>query len=185
MKKEPLDFCRIKKLHDKGFGFLQSLYYPQEVFFHFSKIKDAGVKETLAKMQRGKIYIYFTSELVENKRRAKKIWFDVKDAPPELIPDFIEKIIEEFNSGTANPYELAFAVRNLLKNGLLSSEKFRAILLGNRILRIPNIVIAFAPEKSEVKEELERILQEIENGITSYPTTVNSITDALMRERTG
>ena len=63
MEKELLDFCRVKKIFEKGFGFLSSINYPQDVFFHFSKIKDEKVREELEKLKRGEClyFLYLSS----------------------------------------------------------------------------------------------------------------------------
>jgi len=58
-----LDFCRIKKIFDKGFGFLSSLYHQENVFFHFSKIKDKEKRQSLFDLKRGIISVFFTSKI--------------------------------------------------------------------------------------------------------------------------
>ncbi|MDZ7767029.1 MAG: hypothetical protein U5K00_21870 [Melioribacteraceae bacterium] len=46
-EKELLDYCRVKKIFDKGFGFLSSLYHKENVFFHFSGIRrSTGERKT-------------------------------------------------------------------------------------------------------------------------------------------
>ncbi|RJP59086.1 MAG: hypothetical protein C4543_07255, partial [Ignavibacteriales bacterium] len=83
---EPLDYCRVKKISEKGYGFLTSLYYSENVFFHFNGIKDPVVKDKLEKMKRGEIYFYFTSTAKNNKRRVYKLWLDISEVEKELIP---------------------------------------------------------------------------------------------------
>ena len=106
-EQELLDFCRIKKIFDKGFGFLTSLYYQENVFFHFSIIKDEAAKEKLEKLQRGEIYVYFTSRLKDGKRKVSRLWLDITKVDKSLLPKFKFRIIEELNSGRTNLFELA------------------------------------------------------------------------------
>ena len=114
-----LDYCRVKKIFEKGFGFLSSLYYPENVFFHFSKIRNEETREKLENLKRGDVYLFYTSELKNRKRRVVKIWLDLKQVPPRLLPKFITRIIAEFYEGRLNIFELAHVVKELDKSILL------------------------------------------------------------------
>lgn len=163
MTKEPLDFCRVKKIHERGFGFLQSLHYDEDVFIHFSKISDPEVKESLEKMERGKIYLYFTSRRQESKRKADKVWMNLKKVPPELIDDFVNRITREFYDGKTNPYELAHVVEEMIKYGIADENALAKILASPKITRIPVICKAFIPEKNRNHEEINKIIEEAES----------------------
>jgi cold shock CspA family protein len=143
---ELLDFCRIKKIFDKGFGFFTSLYYKENVFFHFSKIKDEAAKEKLENLQRGEIYVYFTSRLKEGKRKVSRIWLDIKDADAELLPKFKYRIIEELNSGRTNIFELAYVIKQLRINNLLNDGEFNKVLRSAKVVKIPSSVAAMLTE---------------------------------------
>ncbi len=180
MNKEPLDFCRVKKIHEKGFGFLTSLYYENDIFFHFSKIRDDSIKETLSKMERGKIYLYYTSQEVEGKRRVRKFWFGIADVPQNLVPGFIQKIKDEFNTGKTNPYELAFVVRDLLENKLIDKTILKELLKSKRVRRIPNVCLAFMEDGNSNREELENILKDVEQTGEYNTKTINSIAELIV-----
>ncbi len=159
MNSEPLDFCRVKKLHEKGFGFLQSLYYKEDIFFHFSKIKDPEVKEKFSNLERGKIYLYFTSVAQGEKRKVNRIWLAIKNVPRQLIDQFVDRIILEFNEGKTNPYELAFVVKELIANKMIGKEKLKRIILSNKVLRIPSIILAFIDEEHTGFQRLKEIIE--------------------------
>ena len=139
---ELLDFCRIKKIFDKGFGFLTSLYYQENVFFHFSNIKDEAAKEKLVNLQRGEIYIYYTSRLKEGKRKVSRLWLDINSVDKHLLPKFKFRIIEEFNSGRTNLFELAHVVKQLRINNLLNEGEFNKVLRSVKVVKIPSSVAA-------------------------------------------
>lgn len=177
--KELLDFCRVKKIFDKGFGFLTSLYYDEPVFFHFNKVKDPSAKEKLEKLKRGEVYFYYTSIIHNDKRRVYKLWLDVNDIDKNLIPDFIERIIEELNDGKINMFEIAHVVKKLRENDLLDKIKLRDILESKKMLKAPSLLKAVLLE-SEVKENdfFDKLIADIEsNKIDS-----GSWTDAVLNK---
>ena len=140
MEKELLDFCRVKKIFDKGFGFLSSIHYSQDVFFHFSKIKDEKVREELEKLRRGTVYIFYTSHVENNKRKVSRMWLNLKNIPQYLIPQFIEKIIEELNDGKTNVFELAHIVKELRNIGDIKRKEFELVLKSNKIQSNPSVI---------------------------------------------
>lgn len=149
-EQELLDFCRIKKIFDKGFGFLTSLYYQENIFFHFSKIKDEAAKEKLENLQRGEIYVYYTSRLKDGKRKASRLWLDIKNVDRSLLPKFKFRIIEELNSGRTNLFELAYVVKQLRNNDLLNDGEFNKILRSEIVIKIPSSVSAMLSD-SEIE----------------------------------
>lgn len=139
---EPLDFCRVKKIDEKGFGFLKSLHYPVEIFFHFSQIKKEEARDSLNKMKRGNFFLFFTSKVTkEGKRKADKIWFELASTQPELIPEFLQKIIYELNDGKTNLFDLIFAVDELKKINAIDQHSFDLILRSNKILSLPSTIL--------------------------------------------
>ncbi len=134
-EKALLDFCRVKNIFDKGFGFLTSLYFEEPVFFHFNNVKDKAIKEKLEKLNRRDVYFFFTSVPHNNKRKADKLWYNVNDIPQELFPEFIEKIIEELNGGKTNVFEIAYAIKQLNENDFISKEKLQEILNLSSVLK--------------------------------------------------
>lgn len=147
MEKELLDFCRVKKIFDKGFGFLSSINYPQDVFFHFSKIKDEKVKEELKKLKRGVVYIYYTSQSENNKRKVFRMWLSLKNVPDYLIPQFKSKIIDELNGGKTNVFELVHIIKELRSYSQISHEEFKQILLSHKIQSNPSVIIKTLSDK--------------------------------------
>ena len=169
MEKEYLDFCRVKKLFDKGFGFLTSMYYRENAFFHFSKIKDLFVKEKFEQLKRGEVYLYYTSRLVDGKRKVNKMWFDPKDAPPELLPTFIATLTEQVNGSRINIYELANVVRQFREAELLNRIQFEKVLMGLTVRKIPNTILAMLSNaEKESLPELEELIEEVRNEKQSY-----------------
>ena len=140
MEKELLDFCRVKKVFEKGFGFLSSINYSQDVFFHFSKIKDEKVREELEKLRRGTVYIFYTSHAENNKRKVSRMWLSLKNVPSYLIPEFIGKIIEELNDGRTNVFELAHIVNELRNSGDIKQKEFELILKSEKIQSNPSVI---------------------------------------------
>jgi len=141
-EQELLDFCRIKKIFDKGFGFFISLYYNENIFFHFSQIKDEGVKEKLKNLQRGEVYVYYTSRLKDGKRKVSRLWLDINNVDKSLLPKFKFRIIEELNSGKTNLFELAHVVRQLRNNELFNEGEFNKVLRSEKVVKIPSSISA-------------------------------------------
>lgn len=169
MNNEYLDYCRVKKIFEKGFGFLTSLYFPENVFFHFSKIKDPEVKEKLEKLKRGEVYLFYTSKSVKGKRRVDKIWLEVKDIDPKLIPPFTNRIIEECSDPKINIFELAHVVQLLRLSGNINQNQFEKILNSERVKRIPKSIISMLSHNEiEMFDDLPKFIDEISEGKTNY-----------------
>jgi len=140
MEKELLDFCRVKKIFDKGFGFLSSIIYPQDVFFHFSKIKDEKVREELQKLKRGVVYIFYTSQAEKNKRKVSRMWLNLKNVPDYFIPEFKSKIIDELNIGKTNVFELVYIIKELRSIGHIQRKDFELVLNSKKIISNPPVI---------------------------------------------
>lgn len=177
---EPLDYCRVKKIFDKGFGFLSSLHYENNVFFHFSMVKDPTAKEKLEKMKRGDIYFFYTSKLHKEKRRVKKLWLDLSDVDKNLIPDFTERIIKEFILGKTNPYEVAFVIKELRKNGFVNPEQMRKLLSSNRISTNPSIIKAFLTDnENDQVDKAEELINKLESSKISKDRWIEGVISIL------
>ncbi len=157
-KESKLDFCRVKKIFDKGFGFLNSLYSNEPIFFHFNNIKNEDAKEKLNKMKRGAIVLYFTSSIYKGKRRVYRVWLDVNDIDKNLIPNFIDSILLELNYGMYNLYDLAFALNELNNNGYVNEEIFNKILDKDRVVKNPYVLKSILNENQLSKFENFEIL---------------------------
>jgi hypothetical protein len=139
-----LDFCRVKKIDEKGFGFLKSLYYPYDIFFHFSQIKKDEFRDKLNDMKRGEFFLYFLSKEVDNrKRKVKQIWYSLKDVPEEYYSSFFDRIIVEFQIGRTNLFDLLYAYKEIKELNLLTDELTEKILTANRILKLPTTIIPY------------------------------------------
>ena len=182
MEKELLDFCRVKKIFDKGFGFLSSINYPQDVFFHFSKIKDEKVREELQKLKRGVVYIFYTSQSEKSKRKVSRMWLNLKNVPDYLIPEFKSKIIDEFNNGKTNVFELTYIIKELRSIGQIKRKDFKLVLSSNKIISNPSVIEQMLNEEDlnkfeDIKSFLSNIRdQNIKNDIWSAEI-INKIFD--------
>jgi len=179
LEKPLLDFCRIKKIFDKGFGFLTSLYFEEPVFFHFNNVKDKAIKAKLENLNRSDVYSFFTSVKLKGKRKVNKLWFDIKDISPELFPDFVEKIITELNNGKTNVFEIAYAIKHLRENNIIDKEKFREILNSTKVLSTPSVIISMLTEYDEINTN--RVV-EINNNLQSGKFTVSEWTKKILEE---
>lgn len=158
-EKEFLDFCRVKKLSDKGFGFLASLYYEENVFFHFSKIKDKDTLELLNAMKRGVVSVFFTSILTKGKRRVNKIWLNAADIPVHFLHDFIERLILELNIGERNPFEIMDALNQLRNINKLDINNYRDIIGTTKIKQNPSILLKLISDNEvSLKNDLATLL---------------------------
>ncbi len=158
-EKELLDFCRVKKLSDKGYGFLLSLYFEENVFFHFSKIKDKVTLEALSSLKRGVISIFFTSRLVNEKRRVDKIWLNAKDIPIHFLDDFFARLILELNIGERNPFEIIDALNQLRNINKLNINNYRDIIKSSKIKQNPSILLKLISESEvSLKNDLSALL---------------------------
>lgn len=137
---EVLDFCRIKKIFEKGFGFLTSLYHQENVFFHFSRIKDEEKKKTLLSLKRGVVSIFYTSKLFDGQRKVDKVWLNISVVPENLLCGFVDRLILELNEGVTNPFEIIDALSQLKAINKLSEQNLRNIVYSNKILKNPSIL---------------------------------------------
>ena len=166
---EYLDFCRVKKIFDRGFGFLTSIYFEEDVFFHFSKIKDKEIKEKLHELKRGVVYLFYTSRSSDGKRKVEKIWLDLKDVDGRLIPPFTLKIIEGFNGGRTNIYELAHVVLSLREAGFMNRNEFQRLLNTSSVRKIPSVIIPMLNESEKGNiEELEKLVEKAAESMSDY-----------------
>lgn len=162
---EPLDFCRVKKINEKGFGFLKSLYYPKDIFFHFSQIKKEEFQDKLKKMKRGEFFLYFISkELPDGKRKAIKFWYSIEDVPVEYYEIFFERILKELNEGSTNVYDCLFAINELKNVGFINDDRLRKVFYSKKILALPSTILPYL-QKNEI-EEFKKIVitDEIKNS---------------------
>lgn len=158
-EKKLLDFCRVKKLSDKGFGFLISLYYEENVFFHFSKIKDRDILDSLNALKRGVVSVFFTSSLVNGKRKVDNIWLNAKDIPTHFLNDFIERLILELNIGKRNPFEIMDALNQLRDINKLDINNYKAITKSAKIKKNPSILLKLISNNEVIlKKDLETLL---------------------------
>jgi cold shock CspA family protein len=169
MNVEYLDYCRVKKIFEKGFGFLSSIYFEENVFFHFSKIKDRDTKEKLEKLKRGAVYLFYTSKNEQGKRKVDKIWLDINDVDPKLIPSFTIRIIEELNGSKINIFELAHVVYLLREAGSINRSQFEKVLCSVTLKRIPSSIIKMLSQ-SEVKlfKDFNKLIDDVGRGRMSY-----------------
>lgn len=173
---EPLDFCRVKKIFDKGFGFLTSLYYAEPVFFHFNKVKDPDIKKKLEKLKRGEVYFFFTSVIHNGKRKVYQLWLDVKDIDKKLIPNFVERIIYEMNDGKINVFETAYVIKQLRENNFIDKEIFREILLSKKILKTPSVLKAVLKINEEkFSDNLNILIEKLETKKISENEWADSV----------
>lgn len=151
---EPLDFCRVKKIDEKGFGFLKSLYYHGDIFFHFSQIKKEEFLEKLNALKRGDFFLYFTSfQRPDGKRKVENVWYSLSAVPPEYLPKFAERIVLEFETGITNLYDLLSTFKELRNLGAVSGEQLTKILLSKKIQSLPPTILPYlnAGEIAEFK----------------------------------
>jgi len=162
-EKEVLDFCRVKKIFEKGFGFLTSLYHFENVFFHFSKIKDPEKREALSTLKRGVVSVYYTSKLSNGKRRVDKIWLDLNEVPQNLIPEFVGRLILELKDGRTNPFEIMDALNQLRAINKLSDQNYFDIVISIKINKNPSILLKLlSDDETEKLEELSFLLKSLE-----------------------
>ncbi|MBI9070873.1 MAG: cold shock domain-containing protein [Melioribacteraceae bacterium] len=179
-EKEILDYCRIKKIFDKGFGFLTSLYHQEDVFLHFSRIKDEDAKEKLQKMKRGMVYLFYTSRLnKEGKRKVDKLWLDLEKIDKVLIHDFLDKITAEFNDGYINIYELAHVVKMFREKDILKKDQFSKILNSHKVCNNPSAIKSMFTDKEAKKPELNLIVEKMDEKEVTHEEGINEILKAV------
>lgn len=176
MEQEPLDFCRVKKIFDKGFGFLSSINYPQDVFFHFSKIKDAKIREELEKLKRGVVYIYYTSKEKDNKRKVSRMWLKLESVPDYFIPEFKNKIIDELSSGKTNVFELAYIIKELKALKYLDHSDFELVLKSKKIQSNPSVIIQMlSDDELEKFDDVEKYFSDIRDQNIEKKVWINEV----------
>ncbi len=141
---ELLDFCRVKKFNDKGYGFLKSLIYSGDIFFHFSQIKSEEIKEKLDKMKRGDFFLYFISKQnEEGKRKVVKIWYALKDVPEVYSSKFIDTLIIKFNDDKINVYDLLYAFNEIKQKYEISNHQYISIFESKKIKHNPTTILKY------------------------------------------
>jgi len=174
---EPLDFCRIKKIDEKGFGFLKSLHYPGDVFFHFSQIKKEEMLDRLNQMKRGDFIVYFTSRVTDKlKRKVDRFWYKLQDVPVEFIDEFKSVIIKEFDGTRINTFDLLHVFSELKEMSLISREELTTILTSKKIHSLPTTILPLLnPEEKVLFREILQIdeLAKKENKPFWYEDFVN------------
>lgn len=141
---EPVDFCRVKKIDEKGYGFLKSLHYRNDVFFHFSQIKREELLAKLSKLKRGDFFLFFTSkERPDGKRKVDNIWYEVKEIPVEKIPGVVDVLLREFEEGVTNLYDLLFVFGELKQLGYIFPHMVEKVLSSKKILNLPTTILPY------------------------------------------
>ncbi|KAB2908555.1 MAG: cold shock domain-containing protein [Ignavibacteriales bacterium] len=141
---EPVDFCRVKKINEKGFGFLRSQYYEGDVFFHFTQIKREEQKSKLEKLKRGEFFLFFTSkQKPDNKRKVDQIWYEVSEIPPDKIPGLIVILLRELDEGKTNLFDLLYVFGELKKNGYLDEFTTERMYFSRKIMGFPTTIIPY------------------------------------------
>jgi len=162
--KEVLDFCRVKKIFEKGFGFLTSLYYPENVFFHFSKINDEEKRKALSALKRGVVTLFYTSKLSNGKRKVDEVWLNIEDVPEELFTDFISRLILELNDGKTNPFEIIEVLSQLRRIKKLTEQNYQDIISSKRISKITSILLKiFSEDEKEILDKVTYFLEELKS----------------------
>lgn len=180
MEKELLDFCRVKKIFEKGFGFLSSINYPQDVFFHFSKIKDDKVRKELEKLKRGTVYIYYISEVKDNKRKVSRMWLELKNIPDYLIPDFKLKIIDELNDGKTNVFELLHIIKELRSLSYLDRSDIELVINSKKIQSNPSVIKhLFNDSELNKFEDIDKYFNTIKDQKIESDIWITEILDKL------
>jgi len=163
-EKEVVDFCRVKKIFEKGFGFLTSLYYPENVFFHFSKIKDEEMRKSLLTLKRGIVSVFFTSKLLNGKRKVDRVWLDISEVPENLLGDFINRLILELNEGKINPFEIIDALNQLREIGKLTNQNYTDIIASEKTSKNPSILLKlFLDDEKEGIEKMTFLFNKQQN----------------------
>ncbi len=141
---EPVDFCRVKKIDEKGYGFLKSQHHKADVFFHFSQIKREELLLKLEKLKRGDFFLFFTSKgRPDGKRKVDRLWYEVSEIPVEMIPSLVESLLHEFQEGITNLYDLLFVFSELKKSGYIFPHQVAVVLGSAKILNLPTTIVPY------------------------------------------
>ena len=167
---EVLDFCRVKKIFEEGFGFLTSLYHKENVFFHFSKIKDEEKRRSLTALKRGVVSVFFTSKFANGKRKVDKVWLNAEEIPKHFLAGFIDRLILELNTGQTNPFEIMDVLNQLREINELTENSYRAIICSSKIKKNPSVLLKLISENElSLQNDLSAILKEWKN---EYPLRI-------------
>jgi len=148
---EPLDFCRVKKIDEKGYGFLKSLYYPADIFFHFSQIKKEEFREKLDDMKRGEFFLFFISkQQKDGRRKVGELFYSLDAVPVEFLQPFAERILLEFESGKTNIFDLLFVFNEFRLINFLDEDMLLKILSSKRITALPTTILPYL-NKNEIE----------------------------------
>lgn len=157
-----LDFCRVKKIDEKGFGFLKSLYYPGDIFFHFTQIKKEEFLDKLNHMKRGDFFLYYTSrQQKDHRRKADAIWYTLADVPADLLPAFADKIIACFTDGNTNIYDLLHAFKELRACGALTGEQVDRVLASAKVKNLPTTIVPYLTPEEIIRLKVALHLNEL------------------------
>ncbi len=163
---EPVDFCRVKKIDEKGYGFLKSLHYKNDVFFHFSQIEREELLAKLTKLKRGDFFLFFTSrERPDGKRKVDNIWYEVKEIPVEKVPGVIDVLLREFEDGNTNLYDLLFVFGELKQLGYIFPFVVDRVLACKKILNLPTTILPYLSD-----DEFKKLCQNLDmEGLKENP----------------
>lgn len=140
---ELLDFCRVKKFNEKGFGFLRGIYHEKDIFFHLSSIKNEIFREKFLNLVRGSFFLFFISTEQDGKLKVKKFWYSLEEVPASYFPAFIFRIFELFETGKTNLFDLLYVFGELKRLNLISSEQIDRLLNSQRIKSSPVAIIPY------------------------------------------
>lgn len=139
---EPLDFCRVKKIDEKGFGFLKGIIWPEDIFFHFSQIKKEEFLEKLNHLKRGDFFLYFTSKLrPDGKRKVDELWYALEEVPESYIAEFTQRVISLFGESRTNLYDLLHVVNEMKSLGYIKAPEMEQILASSKVLSLPTTIV--------------------------------------------
>ncbi|MFA6597523.1 MAG: DUF705 domain-containing protein [Ignavibacteriaceae bacterium] len=146
-----MDFCRVKKIDEKGYGFLKSLHYPADIFFHFSQIKKEEFREKLNDMKRGEFFLFFISKpQKDGRRKVAEIYYSIDAVPVEYLQPFAERVLVEFDSGRTNIFDLLFVFSEFRRINFLTEELLLKILASKRITALPTTILPYLTQNEIV-----------------------------------
>lgn len=155
-----LDFCRIKKFDEKGFGFLRGIYYDTDIFFHLTSIKNKVFKEKFKNLVRGSFFLYFTSEMKADRRKVKQFWYDIEEVPVKYFPELIHRITDLCNEGAVNLFDLVHIIDELKKISKIAPDVMLKILQSKRFSKSP---VSLLPVLNPVETEIFSGILGVEN----------------------
>lgn len=187
MNNEPVDFCRVKKIDERGYGFVRSIHYQGDIFFHFSQIKREELLTKLEKLKRGDFFLFFTSKRQpDHRRKVDEIWYEIGEIPVVKIPGLVDTLLTELETGRTNLYDLLFIYSELKKSGYISLEITAKILASHKIMNLPTTILPYLTDHEMVQLFMNLNLDEL--GATGQkPFWYDEIRKAekALKERTG